>query len=320
LQPNQWHQNIPLIRPLLRVYRKDILDYCDNRKIKFLEDPSNQNRKYRRNHIRHDLVPQLSKMNPNFKATLLRSAEIFRAENDAMGQFEKIAWQSCVIEGDNNLITISIAAFHLQPLAIKRRLLLRIFQQYMINNESISYTLIDEAMAFISSNISNHQIELAKKMNLMKENEWIYFFRNEEDLPFLGPQMKASESTSFMIPSEIRLYSGWKFSVKAEKIFEDSLSDPYSAYGNLSNMASIELRPRKAGDRFQPLGMKRGSMKITDFMINEKLPKRARKAWPLLAFRNDILWVPGYEISEKIRVEKSGVDSVHLVFSTDSSR
>ena len=83
----------------------------------------------------------------------------------------------------------------------------------------------------------------------------------------------------------------------------------------ISCIETIELRPRKKGDRFQPIGMTTGRMKLSDFMINEKLPKRARKDWPLLAMGNDILWVPGYKISEIIRLDNLDIDSVHMSFS-----
>ena len=176
LQPNQWHQKIPLIRPLLDVYRKDILEYCQKNKIDYLEDPSNQNRKFRRNLIRHDLIPQLGKMNPNFKATLLRNANMLGAENDAMDQYTEIAWQNCVVENKKKLITISVPAYNRQPLAIKRRLLTRVFQQYLIKKESLTFSLIDEALAFISNENPGKQIEVANKLYMMQENEQIYFF------------------------------------------------------------------------------------------------------------------------------------------------
>jgi tRNA(Ile)-lysidine synthetase-like protein len=43
-----------------------------------------------------------------------------------------------------------------------------------------------------------------------------------------------------------------------------------------------KVRARRPGDRFEPFGMDGHTMKLSDFFINEKLPQRAREAWPLL--------------------------------------
>jgi len=58
--------------------------------------------------------------------------------------------------------------------------------------------------------------------------------------------------------------------------------------------SSRVVRPRKDGDRFQPFGMNGHSQKLSDFMINQKIPRRARKAWPLVCSGEVIVWVPGY--------------------------
>ena len=54
-------------------------------------------------------------------------------------------------------------------------------------------------------------------------------------------------------------------------------------------------RVRKPGDQIRPMGMNGHSIKITDLMINLKLPKQARANWPLVCSGNEIVWVPGYQ-------------------------
>jgi tRNA(Ile)-lysidine synthase len=69
---------------------------------------------------------------------------------------------------------------------------------------------------------------------------------------------------------------------------------------------NIILRSRKDGDRFQPLGMDKGSIKISDFFINEKLEKSARNKWPLLVNSSEeIIWIPGFKPGNKFRIKKS---------------
>jgi tRNA(Ile)-lysidine synthase len=59
------------IRPLLDVRRVQILAYLAKRKLAFVEDPSNANRRYARSRIRHDILPMLARENPRIAEALL---------------------------------------------------------------------------------------------------------------------------------------------------------------------------------------------------------------------------------------------------------
>jgi hypothetical protein len=49
-------------------------------------------------------------------------------------------------------------------------------------------------------------------------------------------------------------------------------------------------------------------------MINEKIPQRARNQWPLLSSNGEILWVPGHQMSERIRLRKGNDGATLLKF------
>jgi tRNA(Ile)-lysidine synthase len=65
---------------------------------------------------------------------------------------------------------------------------------------------------------------------------------------------------------------------------------------------SLELRARRPGDRFEPLGMNGHSQKLSDFFVNEKLPQRARDRWPLLCSGDIVIWIPGYRPAHPYRL------------------
>jgi tRNA(Ile)-lysidine synthase len=69
--------------------------------------------------------------------------------------------------------------------------------------------------------------------------------------------------------------------------------------------AALELRIRSAGDRFEPLGMDGHSQKLSDFLVNEKMPQRARERWPLLCSGDTVVWVPGYRPAHPYRLTAS---------------
>jgi tRNA(Ile)-lysidine synthase len=88
--------------------------------------------------------------------------------------------------------------------------------------------------------------------------------------------------------------------------------DPFAVWIDIRDQEKLKLRPRLPGDRFQPLGMDGKSMKISDFMINEKIPKRARAGWPLVCSKDEIIWVPGYRLAHPFRVSKRSQKIVRM--------
>jgi len=70
------NQRLTLWRPLLNQSRQELEAYAKEHKLKWIEDPSNQDRKYRRNAIRKDIIPQLEKIQPEALTNMARSAEL----------------------------------------------------------------------------------------------------------------------------------------------------------------------------------------------------------------------------------------------------
>lgn len=71
---------VRVVRPLLGVSRSEIMRYLEEHDIPWREDPSNQDRTFIRNRIRHEILPLLKKINPQIVASLCRTASIMGAE------------------------------------------------------------------------------------------------------------------------------------------------------------------------------------------------------------------------------------------------
>ncbi|MGD9093773.1 MAG: tRNA lysidine(34) synthetase TilS, partial [Anaerolineales bacterium] len=68
--PNPWSDRIPLVRPLLCVWREEIIVYLRERDIKPIIDASNLDTAYARNRLRHELIPTLETYNPAIRKAL----------------------------------------------------------------------------------------------------------------------------------------------------------------------------------------------------------------------------------------------------------
>jgi tRNA(Ile)-lysidine synthase len=91
------------------------------------------------------------------------------------------------------------------------------------------------------------------------------------------------------------------------------IADPWCAWLDADLAGDLlTVRGRKDGDRFQPMGMDQGSMKLSDFFVNIKLPRRARKSWPLVCAGEEIAWIPGFRIAHSFRVTEKTKRVVRL--------
>lgn len=73
----------------------------------------------------------------------------------------------------------------------------------------------------------------------------------------------------------------------------------------------LTMRNWEAGDHFQPLGMKH-KKKLSDFMIDEKIPLNLKKQVPLLISNNDIVWVVGYRIDDRFKITEQTVNAYKI--------
>ncbi len=77
-----------LVRPLIDVSRAEVLEYLSGKGISWREDSSNQDRRFARNRIRHDLLPALEReWNPALTQVLAGMAEVARDEEDYWRDF-----------------------------------------------------------------------------------------------------------------------------------------------------------------------------------------------------------------------------------------
>jgi tRNA(Ile)-lysidine synthase len=66
---------IQLLRPLLTVSRAQVIEFLQESGQQWREDKSNQDQRFTRNRIRHELLPLLRQFNPAIAETLARAAE-----------------------------------------------------------------------------------------------------------------------------------------------------------------------------------------------------------------------------------------------------
>jgi tRNA(Ile)-lysidine synthase len=123
--PNPWSNEIPLVRPLLGLWREEVLDYIAERKLQPSIDSSNLDITYFRNRLRHEIIPALEQYQPNLRRLIWRTADVIGEERRVLDSLVEAAWKECVPEKASGYLAMDGQALDAQPLAVQRRLLRR---------------------------------------------------------------------------------------------------------------------------------------------------------------------------------------------------
>lgn len=318
--PTPWSLEIPLVRPLLSIWREEVEAYVAFRGLRPVWDASNQDTTFFRNRLRHELIPFLETYNPRIRRSLWRTAEILRGDSAILERVIDSAWVMCVSEETLDFIAFTIQTFRDQPLGVKRQLLRRAVSKLRPGLRDVDFDAVERAVVFLASPKRTTQYDLTAGLRLLLEKDKLLVVHWEADLPGADwPQLAAGELFELNIPGNITITNGWEMS--SEEVVEDNFTlehvvrtqDPYQAWIDYDSIRlPLNVRGRKPGDRFQPIGMGGHSVKISDFMINVKLPRRARNAWPLVLSGEDILWVPGYRLGHPFRLSAATRRIAHL--------
>ena len=148
-RPTEGSGEISLLRPLLSFTRKQIEGYVFANKIPYREDKTNASVEYRRNSIRHEVLPVLERMNPSVVRTLNREMAYFSDASSIVDdwcrtQLPKVLEPHCE-EGRRTDVAISIPK--LMAIPQWRYLLYYILQPYGFNTsvlESIESLLTSD--------------------------------------------------------------------------------------------------------------------------------------------------------------------------------
>lgn len=318
--PNPWSQSIPLVRPLLGVWREDILAYLEQNGLQPSLDASNLDTRFYRNRLRHELIPQLENLNPGVSQRLWQMANILTEDDNLLEDVEKAAWTSCISVQGPGYAALDMEILRDQPAGLQRRLLRRAIGLLRPGLRDIDYRTIERAIHFVGSASRSGQADLAGGLRLELEGGRLWLATWEADLPGADwPQIETGIQLSLDAPGEIVLADGWR--LKAEilpaepGLFEQvrSNDNPYLAWLDRDKVVlPLSVRARQPGERFRPLGMGGHSLKLSDFMINTRLPRRGRRGWPLVVSGEQVVWVPGYRMGESCAVKESTRQIVHL--------
>ena len=308
--PFPWSGELQLARPLLDLSRHQLVSHCKARGLIPQEDASNFDQRFMRNRVRHELLPKLEEFNSGFRAALLRTGEIMRSVDSFMDSEVDQQWHKIVSEEADGY-WIAREPFKVLPEAIQYMLAKKLLEDASGGLE-IGYSAIQRLQAALVGD-ERTPVSLPGDLVCRCLGQRCRIAPVTRPLPMEAlPAFDGDEPRAVAVPGLTALSPDWEIEAQTIDMGVTSLEDLIAGCGDHTIVLDADLldrdlmvRVRRAGDRFQPFGMQ-GSMRLSDFFINEHVPEQARSTWPLLICGENIVWVAGERAGEFGRLsEKS---------------
>ncbi|MCK6583055.1 MAG: tRNA lysidine(34) synthetase TilS [Anaerolineales bacterium] len=312
--------DIPVVRPLLDMWREETVLFCAVNGLRPRYDSSNESLNFQRNRIRHLLIPNLETYNPKFRETVLRMSHSLKGDYAFLMETLEHAWGNVVVSANDEIVAFDILRLTSMPIGLQRNLI-RHAMQVLHPGVDIGYQTLKRACAFVNSPESSiPRIDLKAGLRMFREAGLIHICAPHAELPSdRWPQLQDENPISIGLGGQISLAGGWKVSCErwrlpalAKEQAEEN-EDQFQVWLDAAELpAAFQIRARQPGDQFSPLGMDGHSQKLSDFFVNEKLPQRARDHWPLVCAGDEIVWVPGFRPAHRHRLKDTTSDVLYF--------
>lgn len=282
-----------LIRPLLPFSRAELTDFMSSAGFEWREDSSNEKSDYKRNNLRHNGLPAIIGLEADARKNLLTSFERLKDTGRAFsGLFEFWKAKSIVEkDGIQHLKYVDIA--HLPGGASLLYFWLRSFGFNSDQAQQIWDSLAD---------IKPGSVFIGKDFQLWMDRTEMLLC--PKSTPFESVIIKGDD-TEVHLPEGIYDLSrsaapqGIDLQLQNALLDADRLEFP------------LEIRLWKEGDRFVPLGMQ-SEKKISDFLIDLKIPAPKKQEVKVLISGNRIAWVIGMRIADWAKITPATRHTIHF--------
>ncbi len=296
-------KNGKVIRPLLFAKRSEIETFVKENKIKFRVDSSNELTKYERNKIRLQVIPLLRNINPQFEESVAKSIRYF-SDVEQIYKKEINRLSKKLLQQEGNGFRISIGT--LKNLQGVQTVLFEILKPFHFN-ESIVQKIIEclngeSGKQFFSSShriIRDRKYLLISPVEEEQQQEYLLEIKNQKlSIRHLSMVTEIKEVASFKIPNDSTINC----------LDISKLKSP------------LIIRRWKKGDYFYPLGMNNKKKKISDYLIDRKIPLTEKENIYVLDVAGRIACIIGERIDERFKIKTSTEKIFVIKLSTEKGR
>ena len=276
-----------IVRPLIGCTRREVEDYCRQRGLSFVVDPTNLTSQYSRGRIRNQVIPQLLELNPGLPAAMARL--MARMEDQLALTRELAAAARKDLDRDGLLDREGLLAL---PPPVREELLLDLL---MAEGQKQSARLLEEMLEVLRRGKGKVQVGTGVFFSVKDGLAGLVthrprpgeFFPREIDLSALA------------LPVSFPLGGGKELVIrrvtekkreKTEKINKSALNNRLDC-GRI--IGTIRLRAKAPGDRMAPAWRRAGSHPLKKLCQEAGIPPEQRQFLAVAEDSRGIIWAEG---------------------------
>lgn len=277
-----------VIRPLMFTTREKIMAYALDINLAWRDDRSNKSRKYLRNKLRHDVLTELFKINPQFSYKLNETISHLR-DVESIYNNHITGVTADLVQHTPEGILISIDwIYEYEP---HETYLFELLKPY-----GFAYPVVKEIVRSLDT--FSGKIFYSPTHRLLRDRENFII----QPLAELNNDPSPAEIyllekgvTEFEYPICLCVY-------ETDKVDDLPMGKTSIASLDLDKLVfPLQLRRWEKGDWFMPLGLK-GKKKLSDFFVDHKISLADKEKTWLLVSGKDIVWVVGKRIDNRYRI------------------
>lgn len=284
-----------LVRPLLSFSKGEILNYARKNKIIFREDQSNSELTYERNWFRHEIIKPWKERNPGFLFSMKQTMDHLRKVQNQYEDYLEEESQRLGEEVKEGFLSIQCILQLKEP----QQILYHLLEPY-----ELTFDQIEQLFESIKNRRVGKQF-LTASYRLTLDREKVFIERHSEDV--VGEEVKIHADTKVINEPILMQFEDIIGPV-------DLIKNKNVEYVDKKRLKyPLEVRPWEEGDRMIPLGMK-GKKKISDILVDEKIPLKDKKNYWLLCSGNEVVWLIGLRLDDRFKLTKNADKILKIVW------
>ncbi|WP_292979629.1 tRNA lysidine(34) synthetase TilS [Nitrosomonas sp.] len=279
-------KNTRLFRPLLNIFRSEILYYAEQNGLSWVTDESNQDVSYDRNFLRHRIFPMLEERYPAYRKTLSRSVR-------HLGEAAHLVDELARIDAENATIVGKLSLQKMRSLehARAKNLLRYLFGQHKARLPN-----------------SRKLEEILRQLNSIEADNRFYFVVDNLAIRCYQGSVEFMSAESSPASLEPVIWQGEPRLVIEPLKGVIEFVQQHGRGIDLSklNQRTITIRARTGGERFQP-DCKRPRRSLKKILQETKLAPWMRNTLPLLFCDDQLVWVAGIGVDCSFQITKGNI-------------
>jgi tRNA(Ile)-lysidine synthase len=304
-----------LARPLLCLGGAELRAYCHELGIAYGDDETNATVDYRRNLVRHEVLPVLRRINPRVSETLAEAAALADEEHTVLAAAVDEAWariarpvaqaNGAQAEGQaagHPSWALDVRALGDEPAGLRALCLRRLVRCALGDDALITRRLTQGLERLASASAGSRTVALGRGYEAVREYELLSVRRRA------GPHACPPGAHT---PGSSQLFCERRFRAElvAGAAFERRTDEAWLAVGRPD--LEIVLRHPRRGDRLRPFGMT-ADVLLSDLFTANRVPRARRPRAVVAELDGEIAWACPGRSSESFRVTEGTPYTLHI--------